>query len=365
MAKEKDFMLDLDKADGKPQRRLIFKRKRGGVVLSREQVRAIKKGRKKLRKEMKSRGIKGREEFKLMASSMGLYFDQSRFWMWLGLLRGKGFWAFLGSLLALLGALFLYSLVTQLQGHFTINMSDSMFREGFVLSETSDFANPVTHLFCEPAQDVPCVSISHLPSDIDTAYEGQHNETYFAYTYFLRNEGESTVDYTWTVSLNSESKDLSSACWVMIFEDGEMMFYAKPTAGGGAETLPAYNDNSRGYIGMPLGQFARDADSQYQLIASRGSLEYYRLVPKSFLSDTVIAMGEVEEVAPQDVHKYTVVIWLEGDDPDCTDELIGGHLGMQMDIQVSGEVSETADSGQSSTRSFWNDLWSNLKFWKG
>ena len=29
-----------------------------------------------------------------------------------------------------------------------------------------------------------------------------------------------------------------------------------------------------------------------------------------------------------------MVIWLEGDDPDCTDELIGGHLGLEMDFQL-------------------------------
>ena len=35
-----------------------------------------------------------------------------------------------------------------------------------------------------------------------------------------------------------------------------------------------------------------------------------------------------------DVHKYTVVIWLEGDDPDCTNDLIGAHIGLQMDFRL-------------------------------
>ena len=38
-----------------------------------------------------------------------------------------------------------------------------------------------------------------------------------------------------------------------------------------------------------------------------------------------------------DVHRYTVVIWLEGDDPECTNVKIGGHVGMQMDIELVGE----------------------------
>lgn len=28
--------------------------------------------------------------------------------------------------------------------------------------------------------------------------------------------------------------------------------------------------------------------------------------------------------------KYTIVIWVEGDDPDCIDELIGGEIKMNM-----------------------------------
>jgi hypothetical protein len=45
-----------------------------------------------------------------------------------------------------------------------------------------------------------------------------------------------------------------------------------------------------------------------------------------------------------EVHKYTVVIWLEGDDPDCTNDCIGGHLGVDMQFQLVEEISETEES---------------------
>jgi len=362
MANIEDILLDVDKLGGKPQRRPIFKLKRGGVVLTREQVKAIKKGRKLLRKDLKSRGIKSKQEFEMLASSMGLYFDKRKLLAFLGwLLHGKGLLALLGALLAFLLALFLYSLVAQLQGHFTINMSDGMFREGFVLSETEDFANPTTHLFCDPAQDVPCLSISHIPNDIDE-YEGQHNENYFAYTFFLRNEGESIVDYIWRVSINSESKDLSKACWVMIFEDGKMMFYAQPRDNGQPEAIPSVGDNTRGYIGAPMGTLCRYPGQQYELISRRGSIDFYRVIPKEFVSESVVASNMRRDIAPMDVHKYTVVIWLEGDDPDCTDELIGGHIGMQMDMWLYSEEQEHSD--HASPKTTLQDIWSNLKFWE-
>lgn len=327
-------------AVGKKQRRPIFKYKRAGEVLTREQVKAIKAGRKILRKQLKKEGLKKKSDFELTATSMGLYFDKKGL---LGILpwffHGRGLLALAGLAAALAAMMYLFSYISTLRGHFTINMSSEMFKEGFVLSETEDFANPTTQLFCEPAENVPCISINSIPEDIDF-YEGQHNGEYFAYTFWVRNEGESTVGYTWDLNLISESLNLSEAVWVMVFEDGEMAFYAEPSADGGAEALPAFDDNSRGYLKRPFYEVCKDPDNQYELITQRGQVSYYRMVPIPFVSESVVAQGFQSQVAPQDVHKYTVVIWLEGDDPECTDDKIGGHAGMEVYFQLIDEMGE-------------------------
>ena len=212
-----------DPALKETSQRRIFKRRRAGVVLSREQVKEIKAGRKKLRREMKERGIKSKREFELVAGSLGLYFDKRKgffFWLfrhWLG--------ALIAALLLLLFVLFIFSMVSRMRGYFTISLDEDMFREGFVLSETRDFKVTTTELFADPAIDVPCVSIKSIPADVDEI-DGQHNAEYFAYTYYIRNEGDTTVDYEWDLSLTSESLDLSTAAWILLFEDGEMSLYA-------------------------------------------------------------------------------------------------------------------------------------------
>ena len=335
MAELKDHILASNKTDGKAQRRPIFRRKRGTEELTREQVKAIKKGRKMLRRDLKKQGLRSKADFELMASSMGLYFDKG----WLAallILLGRWWpWMLAGSAAAALAAMALLSAVTEMRGHFTINMDDDMFREGFVLAETADFKNPTTYLFATPAEDVPCISISDIPVDVDSSYEGTHNENYFAYTFFLRNEGESTVDYTWSMELNSESKSLSDAVWVMIFEDGRMRFYAEPNAEGQTEALPAFGDDTRGYLNPAVIGLCAEPEEQSQLIRQRGELSYYRLVPRTFLTQTHVAEGFRERVAPMEVHKYTIVIWLEGDDPDCNNEMIGGHVGMEFNIELT------------------------------
>ena len=257
-----------------------FKKTRGGEELTREEVNEINQGRKKLRKELRAKGIKSKKEFELIASSLGLYFDKTKWFpllMWF--LHGRWLWALLGALAALMAVLFALSLISQMQGHFTINMSESMFREGFSLSETVDFENPTMRLFAQAAENVPCVSITDIHDDVDSV-DGQHNEaTYFAYTFYIRNEGESTVSYNWTCYLNSESHDMSDAAWIMIFEDGKMKFYAKPREDGTQEALPYFNDNTRGYLNCPMYDRAADPEAQFQLITSKIGNDFYSMVP--------------------------------------------------------------------------------------
>ena len=363
MAKLEEYILAAENPVGKKQKPgAYFAKRRSGEVLTKEQREAIKKGRKLLRKEMKEKGIKDKKDFELTASSLGLYFDKPRailFLQWL--FAGRGLWWLLGALLALIATLFLYSMVTQMQGHFTVNMSSAMFKEGFTLSETVGFENPTTNLFSNAAENVPCISISHIPDDVDQT-DGSHNDVYFAYTFYIRNEGESTVGYDWTVRLNSESNDLSSACWVMIFEDGVMQFYAKANENGEVEALPPVGDNTRGYLSMPTQQYCKNSGDQYERMAKSGIVEYYRVIPYAFESDTVVTRGTKHNIAPEDVHKYTVVIWLEGDDPDCTDELIGGHIGMEFGFVLDTE--SVAGEGESTWSDKWHNFWDNLIFWQ-
>ncbi len=329
-----------DKLPGpeKKQRRLIKKR-RGGEILSEDEVQKIKRGRKMLRREMRKRKIYSKKEFELTASSLGLYFDKYRGlagWLWW--LKGRELWALLGAALLLLLFLLIMSAVTQIRGHFTVNMTSGMFQKGFSLSETDDFKQATTHLFAEPHADVPCISISQIDPDVDLV-EGYEHPAFFSYTFYIRNEGDAPAGYEWTLALTSESRELSEAVWAMIFEDGEMRFYAKPDENGNPQAIPAVGDDSRGYL-HPKMLNVLDDTSQYEVIRTLNDVSYYRAIPENYISDEEVATGRQEHVMPQEVHKYTVVLWLEGDDPDCTDALIGGHLGMQMEMDLIQEEEE-------------------------
>ena len=318
----------------KAQKRL-FKKKRAGVVLTEDEVKEIKAGRKRIRKELRAQGIKSRKDFETTASSLGLYFDKHRWWaLLLWFFHGKWLWALLGAMLALLLAFFIMSLVTQMRGHFTINMTSDLFREGFSVCENEEFDNPSSMLYSIPLEGAMCVSIANIPEDVLEVDGYYYGEDYFAYTFYIRNDGESIVDYEWEILINSESYDLSKATWVMLFEDDKMSFFAEAEEDGSIEALPAFGDNSRGYLKMPFVDYAKYPSEQYERIDVPSTIPYYRVIPISFRDDVTVASGRQAEVAPTEVHKYTVVLWLEGDDPDCTNELIGGHLGLEMNFKL-------------------------------
>ena len=49
-------------------------------------------------------------------------------------------------------------------------------------------------------------------------------------------------------------------------------------------------------------------------------------------SDTIVCSYEESNFLVGNVDKYTIVIWMEGDDPECVDRIIGGSVELSMNI---------------------------------
>lgn len=313
--------------------------KKAGIRLSRAEVAEIKAARKQLRADLKMAGITKKDDIKILEAARGAYFDKPKtvkaIWMFVG---GRVLAILLVSLVALLSLLFIMSEITKMKGHFSVNLTPELFEEGFSISEKlteeGRTHNPTSYLRAEPDDDTPCISISWIDKDVDNV-DGPHNGTgYFAYTFYIENTGEVPASFKYVLNINSESRAVKSAAWVMLFIDGEMSFYAAPTKDGDNQTLPARDDNSRGYRNPPFMSVAKNPEKQFEIIPQDiNEHDYYRLIALPFESGDVITSGIIDDVQPGEVHKYTVVLWLEGDDPDCTDELIGGHLGMEFNFE--------------------------------
>ena len=51
---------------------------------------------------------------------------------------------------------------------------------------------------------------------------------------------------------------------------------------------------------------------------------------------STVTDGTVNGGKPGDITKITVVIWLEGNDPDCTDNILGGQFKLDMIFDIVG-----------------------------
>ena len=210
--------------------------------------------------------------------------------------------AVLGLAFALIVILYIVSMMYSRFGGLTVAV-DPYQMEQYALSlcETPDFSAPTSALNARASAHITNISEYDLPADIDHINGLHAGDHYLAYTFYLTNAGDSEVTFEYEVLLQNVTQNLDSALRVRLYEDGEPTTYAKTRSdGGGAED---------------------------------GCAE--------FLSSTVIARKQVTAFAPGDIKKYTIVLWLEGNDADCVDALIGGTLKTAMMFSViDGEESD-------------------------
>lgn len=307
--------------------------------LSRAEMKSLKQKRKELRKDLRRQGIKKKSDFELFANEVGLGLPKGSL---AGMMASAG--ATLSSLLgiaatgmtvvkamalalAVLCGIFLVSYITEEKGRFTINLTADMLREGFELSDTEDFNKEEIRLFAEEISNSNATSIYEINRGIHTV-EGSHNGPgYLAYTFYLRNAGTMATNYGYTMNLLSDSLHTSRAAWVMFFEDDKQIVYAE-------QIEPGKPENLYGYPQAPFIETAYDPERQYTTKDGK-----HGIVATPFIDEYTVLQGLVEDFQPGEVKKYTVVVWLEGDDPDCNNDILGGHVGFNIQFDRLGEES--------------------------
>ncbi len=178
--------------------------------------------------------------------------------------------------------------------NFTVTLDSEYGREsGLVIYEEQ--ANKYTRTFLR-SKDIEFftdISVNWLPENIDNEGEGSHNgKNYIAYTFYAENMGQDTINYWTTIKIDDVVKNVDEAIRVMVFKNGNKVTYAK---------------NNR-TTGQP------EPDT----------------VP--FKDDDTVMLELSENFKVGDIDKWTVVIWVEGDDPECKDDLIGGEIKMHMTL---------------------------------
>lgn len=179
-------------------------------------------------------------------------------------------------------------------GDFTISLDQGFAKtEGIIMYENSSNKVDRRILKAQKVEFMDNISVKWLPQDIDKTAEGAHNgDNYLAYTFYLENKGAETVNYWYEVKIDEVIKNVDEAVRIAIYRNGERTIYAKP--------------NSR------TGE------------AEDGTTKFY--------SASSVCVEPRRDFKSGDIDRFTIVIFIEGDDPECQDNLIGGEMKMHMDI---------------------------------
>ncbi len=226
-------------------------------------------------------------------------------------------------------------------GEFVININKSLANDGFYISNTTDFSEKLISLRGKAVVNADNISIFDISSDV-LEVNGEHNgENYVAHTFYVKNETGRTIDYRYTLNIRAEHKNADEAMWVLVSKNDKQQIFALLGEDGEAEVQYSLYD-------FPFEEYAEFKQKQYQTATPKeAGIEEDELLDLStferldkvnklkttpFASEKVITTGLREGIKDGEYDKYTVVMWYEGEDPECTDDIIGGWVECYMDF---------------------------------
>ena len=210
-------------------------------------------------------------------------------------------------------------------GNFVVSV-DNDISISLSLSETGEFGkiDSTSVLATKGIKGITDTTYKFIPKDIDEGSglkSDTENSRYFAYTFYLKNTSEIAIGYSATLNINKATRGIEKAIRIMLITDatGERTseIFAAAKADGTAEVLTADD------AWVPEGEEVKDdvLDSQYDYV------EPYTTTP---WSGSRVAKLDVDSIEKDEIHKFTVVMWIEGWDEDCVDAIIDGTFEISM-----------------------------------
>jgi len=229
-------------------------------------------------------------------------------------------------MLLLMSTVFGCSTFLNKAGRFTINLDpESMSKYGLSISDTEDFKDPTVLLQGTAIENMDNITKEWILNDPankdnfnyqkdDPTYkdfaeidkiDGDHNgKNYIAYTFWIRNSGTEDSGYYGSLDLDSVAKGTDDAIRVMVFRNGVPTVY---------------------------GKVPKDPDAKYAKFA----------IDKYFVSSDKVMEVTNKNFKAGAKDKYTIVLWIEGWDPECVDNIKGGEVKLSMNFKVLEEASTT------------------------
>jgi cell division protein FtsB len=177
---------------------------------------------------------------------------------------------------------------------FTVYLEhEDTIERNLVIHETKDDKRYRFHLKADVLDELSATSLEWLPENLNTEADGSHNgNNYIAYTFYAENLGQETINYKSEIIIDDVIRNVDEALRIIVYKNDEKVVYAKASSKNGQP--------------------------------EEGT--------KAFIDEKTIMSERRENFEVGAVDKYTVVIFIEGNDTECTDALIGGEIGVYMKL---------------------------------
>ncbi len=205
--------------------------------------------------------------------------------------------------------MYVVSLLYTRFGSFTVSVNKFHNLDyGLALSEKKDFAKPTARLDCRASKEITNIDGTMLDDAPLGAVDGEASgDNYICYTFYCRNTGKQTVDYSFSINIVTMTLEIESAVRLRLLT----------SLNGGEATSTDYAK-------------AKGVDENLEPIP-----ETLPRICENFCEERMICYRVQNNFNPGDTMKYTIALWLEGFDEDCVDKVIGGVFKLDMKFSVT------------------------------
>ena len=220
----------------------------------------------------------------------------------------------LASIAVLLVLLYVIALMYTRFGSFTVSVNKyHQLQHGLSLCESATFNKPSSRLECMASEEINNIDGTSLDRLYLGAVDGIDSvDNYLCYTFYCKNTGSETVDFEYAIDIANMTLGVEKAVRIRLMT----------------------NRNGQDFTSTDYARAAGvDEDGN--------SIPEPNTVP--FFSKFVVMQQAVADFKAGEMMKFTVVIWLEGPDPDCTDDILGGEFKVDMKFNVTS-VSDVKDT---------------------
>lgn len=205
------------------------------------------------------------------------------------------------------------------------------------ISTESSVSNGTTELHSKEAPKGHDLTYSQFVSndlgsfaEIDGSLAFQDNPYYLAYTFYVKNTSDVPVRYRFKMTMVNTTNNTERAVRVVLGYDT-----IRQNASGNRRefviaALPKTDSN---------GIWQTDSRGEYVMdrLIGRDGIELdeaYQDNPIPFVDQYTPFLRENLALTPGSIMKYTIIIYFEGGDPDCTNDVLGGEAQFRAEISI-------------------------------